>query len=206
MGTFPLAAPVMSLPGPLELERRLPDGEGPFSLAEVYERFVSFVWRNVRRLGVPDAAVDDAVQDVFLVVHRRLAEFEGRSRLETWLYGILLRVVSDHRRAQRRRINRMDEARSIAAVAPESQGGHVIGPHDLYAQKEAVATLYEILDGLDEDRRAVLVAVDLEQMSVVEAASALDINLNTAYARLRSARLAFDDAVARRRARGEGES
>src|SRR4051794_16597314 len=70
---------------------------------EVYEEHFSFVWRAARRLGAPAAAVDDVVQEVFLVVHRRLPEFAGRSSLKTWLFAIVLRVVRDHRRSLRRK-------------------------------------------------------------------------------------------------------
>src|SRR6185436_19202677 len=66
---------------------------------EVYEQNVTFVWRSARRLGVADAAIDDVVQEIFVVVHRRLREFEGRSSLKTWLFAIVLRVVRDHRRS-----------------------------------------------------------------------------------------------------------
>ena len=64
----------------------------------VYREHYAFVWRSVRRLGVPDRELDDVVQEVFVIVHRRLAEFEGRSMVTTWLFGIAYRVVRDHRR------------------------------------------------------------------------------------------------------------
>ena len=51
-------------------------------LAAVYRGHAAFVWRVVRRLGVADAALEDVVHDVFLVVHRRLAEYDGRAALE----------------------------------------------------------------------------------------------------------------------------
>src|SRR5262249_38050380 len=69
----------------------------------VYEKYFAFVWRSVRRLGVGDSAVDDAVQEIFVVVHRRLADFEERASIKTWLYGIVLRVVRHHRRTLRRK-------------------------------------------------------------------------------------------------------
>jgi len=62
---------------------------------EAYEQLFDFVWRSLRRLGVPAASIDDAVQDVFVVIHRRLADFEGRSALKTWAFGIALRVAGD---------------------------------------------------------------------------------------------------------------
>ena len=57
--------------------------------------------------------------------------------------------------------------------------------------------LERLLDTLDDDKRAILVLVDVEQMSVPEAAEALGINLNTAYWRLRAARKRLDKALAR---------
>ena len=65
---------------------------------EVYDEHFRFVWRSLRRLGVRESDVPDAVQDVFLVVHRRLAEFEGRSKVTTWLFGICFRVARDRRK------------------------------------------------------------------------------------------------------------
>ena len=68
----------------------------------VYEEHFDFVWRSLRRLGVPRSALDDAVQEVFLVVHRRLAEFEGRSSLKTWLFGIAVHIALKAGRASAR--------------------------------------------------------------------------------------------------------
>src|SRR5689334_15233045 len=71
---------------------------GGLTFKEVYEEQFRFVWRSLRRLGVRESDVADAAQDVFLVVHRRLGEFEGRSKVSTWLYGICYRVARDRRR------------------------------------------------------------------------------------------------------------
>ena len=62
---------------------------------ETYRTHFAFVWRTVRRLGVADSSVEDVTQDTFLVVHRRLASFNGKSSLKSWLFGIVVRVVSD---------------------------------------------------------------------------------------------------------------
>src|SRR4051812_11374577 len=64
---------------------------------QVYQRYVDFVWRSVRRLGVDDGAVDDVVQQVFMVVYRRLPEFSHASTIRTWIFGIMLRVLREHR-------------------------------------------------------------------------------------------------------------
>ena len=70
--------------------------------ASVYAQNVGFVWRVLRGMGVPDVVVEDAVQDVFMVVHRRLAEFDGRHSIRTWLFAIAYRVARDHMRRSRR--------------------------------------------------------------------------------------------------------
>jgi RNA polymerase sigma-70 factor, ECF subfamily len=163
------------------------------TLAEVYETQFDFVWRSARRLGVASLHVDDVVQEVFLVVHRRLAEFEGRSALKTWLFGITRRVVRDHRRSARRK-----PAESLGSLEPADQAG--IADAQL-SQRQETRTLHALLDELDEDKREVFVLAELEQMSGPEIAEALDVNLNTVYARLRAARSAFEQAVARHQAR-----
>jgi RNA polymerase sigma-70 factor (ECF subfamily) len=152
------------------------------------------VWRGLRRLGVPDASVDDALQDVFVVVHRRLGEFEGRSSLRTWLFGIALGVARNYRRSSRRRAAEGPLAAEVDddLPAPDSRG-----PEGRAQDAEAVRTLYTLLDQLDEDKRTVLVLADLEEMTAPEIAATLSLNLNTVYARIRAARLAFEQAVAR---------
>jgi RNA polymerase sigma-70 factor, ECF subfamily len=163
------------------------------ALSEIYTQYVSFVWRNLRRMGVEEASVEDAVQDVFLVVHRRLAEFQARSQLRTWLFGIVLHVAQSHRRSVRRRQTRLVQAEPVdldAATAEED------GPMELMAQRQASALLHRLLERLDDDKRAIFVLVELEQMSVREAAEALGVNYNTAFSRLRAARAAFETAVA----------
>ena len=160
---------------------------------EVYERHFDFVWRSVRRLGIRDAAVDDVVQDVFLVVHRRLAEFEGRSTVRTWLFGIVLRVVRDHRRTLRRK-----PTEALPEVIPDAQGD---GPMESAARREAAKVLHEVLDELDEDKRAAFILSEMEQMTAPEISAALGVNLNTVYSRVRAARKAFEQAVQRHRAR-----
>src|SRR5207302_10408961 len=71
------------------------------SLSEVFRQYAPFVWRALRRLGVPESDVEDVCQEVFVVVHRKLGDFEGRSSLRTWIYGICTRTASDYRRSGR---------------------------------------------------------------------------------------------------------
>ena len=174
----------------------------PPAFAEVYESCAKLVWRNLRRLGVPEAALEDAAQDVFLVVHRRLPEFEGRSSLRTWIFGIVLRVAARHRRKARGlavRETPIPNELGQALCAPAHEG-----PFERTLHRQATGLLHQVLERLDDERRALLIMVDLEQTSVAEAAEALEINLNTAYSRLRAARRAFEAELSGLLAVGEG--
>lgn len=162
---------------------------------DVYREQFPFVWRSAKRLGVRDGALDDVVQEVFVVVHRRLADFEGRSSLKTWLFGITLRVVRDHRRAVQRR----DPGPAVDPDTLQAPGG----PAHEAEKAEAIRLLHAVLDDLVDERREVFVMAELEQMTMPEIADALGINLNTAYARLRIARQEFETALGRHRARDE---
>jgi len=163
------------------------------TLNVVYETHFDFVWRSARRLGVASLYVDDVVQEVFLVVHRRLGEFEGRSSLKTWLFGITRRIVRDQRRSARRK-----PSEPLGTFEPPDLGP---AADVRMTQEEETRLLHALLDELDEDKREVFVLAELEQMSGPEIAEALDVNLNTVYARLRAARAAFEQAATRYQAR-----
>lgn len=157
----------------------------------VYEELFPFVWRLARRLGVQEASLDDVCQEVFVVVHNRLHDFEGRSSIKTWVYGIANNVVLTHRRSTRRK----DVHR--AEVDPESVIDRAAGPLDAASSAQAARIAHALLSQLSDEKRTMLVLVELEEMSVPEAAEAVQTNLNTAYGRLRAARAEFAAAVAR---------
>lgn len=173
---------------------------GAHAFDVVYEDHFDFVWRSMGRLGVDPSAVEDAAQDVFVIAHRRLAEFQGRSSIKTWLFGIALRVAHDYRRAARRKRSHgfvpeaeVDTTEVADEVAPS--------PLEAATRGQAVARLHAILAELDEDRRAVFILAELEQMQAPEIAEAVGVNLNTVYTRLRAARQKFNEAVERYKAR-----
>lgn len=159
----------------------------------VYEAHVDEVWRAARRLGVGPASLEDIVQEVFIVVHKKLAAFEGRSSLRTWLYGITLMVVRNHRRGRRRKPLDMDEGAAIALEnAPISEREQ---PDALTERHRAGLTVHDILDKLPDELREVLVMAELEGMSGPEIAEVTGLKLATAYGRIRNARAKFDDAL-----------
>jgi RNA polymerase sigma-70 factor (ECF subfamily) len=162
----------------------------PLTLECIYRENFKGVWRLLRRLGVPLAQLDDAAQDVFLVVHRKLADFDARAPLRSWIFAIAVRVASEHRRrAARSRTEQLED--EMADAAP--------GPLRLSEMQESVRLLHALLAELDEKKRTVFVLSELEQLSVPEIAEVLGVNVNTVYSRLRSARKHFDAAMLRRR-------
>ena len=169
--------------------------QGVLTLRAIYDEHVTFVWRALRRLGVRESDLPDAVQDVFLVVHRKLSEFEGRSKMTTWLFGIAMRVARDRMRLAHVRRQVGDEEAVLAYVDENA---------DVAAQAErrqAAEILESILDSLPIEQRAVFTLFELDGMSGEAIAELLEIPLGTVYSRLRLAREAFQRSVTRLRAR-----
>jgi RNA polymerase sigma-70 factor, ECF subfamily len=163
------------------------DGAVP-AFDDVYAAHVGFVWRVLRTFGVPEAQIEDAVQDVFVVVYRRLAEWQGKAAITTWLFAIARRVASSHRRRAGKRTEPL-----VDELVDEGPGGG--DPFAEASRAQAAATVLAILEQIAWDQRIVFVLVELEQLSVPEVARMLDLKLNTAYSRLRLARRAFEAAV-----------
>lgn len=160
----------------------------PPTFNEVYEGQFEFVWRSLRRLGVNMANLDDATQEVFLVVHRRLHEFEGRARLTTWLFRIALNVAEHHKRRARRK---------PTDPLPDSVAADTRSPQDVLAEREELELVYDLLAKLDDEKRTVFVMAELEEMSPNDIACVLDIPVNTVYSRLRVARQQFVEHLRR---------
>lgn len=179
--------------------RPLPSAEPQapvLDLATVYEAYFRYVWRCLRSLGVRDSQLEDALQDVFIVVQRRLAEFDGRAAVRTWLYAIALRVARKYRDRARREPASLEAAREDD---PEFSSPHQ-SSDDGELETERLALARRALSALDDDKREIFVLARVEQMSAPEIVAVLRIPLNTVYSRLRAARLAFDAEVTRLRA------
>jgi RNA polymerase sigma-70 factor, ECF subfamily len=154
----------------------------------IFREHAPFVWRVLRRLGVAETDVEDASQEVFLVVHRKLGEFEGRSSVRTWIYGICVRVASDHRRRAHLRRERVTDAPPELAFVPRQTSK--------IQRLEALAALDVALAALDDDKRAVFVLYEIEELSMADVAEAVGCPLQTAYSRLHAARRYVRDALA----------
>jgi RNA polymerase sigma-70 factor (ECF subfamily) len=170
----------------------LDPGALPRDFAAVYRQHHGFVWRSLRHLGVDDARLDDALQDTFLVVHRRLHEFAGRAQLRTWLFEIARRVAARYRRSA---------AREAPRSAPLPELADPTSVDDSVARAEAARILQVFLEQLDRDKSVVFILSELEHWRAPEIAEELDVNLNTVYARLRAARIELDRLVHRLSAR-----
>ncbi|WP_044243247.1 RNA polymerase sigma factor [Chondromyces apiculatus] len=154
----------------------------------LFRAHAGFVAAFVARLGVPQGEVDDVVQEVFLTVHRRGGFEEGGAKPTTWLAEIALRVVSTHKRTERRRRVVPDEAALDRAIETASS------PQEMAEHRDALARVQRALDDLDVDRRAVFVLYEMMGESCEDIARGLGIPVGTVHSRLFAARRAFQKA------------
>lgn len=178
----------------LRVSQRVP------SFKDVYREYFDFVWSSARRFGVRDDAMDDVIQEVFIVIHAKLGGLEQPERLRSWIYGVVRRVASNHHRALRTRA-----AAGIVPSAGEETASQELDPFERMKTNAGLELLASLLAELDEPKREVFALVELDELTVPEAADVLEIPLNTAYSRLRAARQAFDAAVNRRAERSKGK-
>lgn len=190
----------LSMEHPAQQKGTATAGVAPAALptfAEVYAAEAAFVWRSLRRLGVRERDVPDACQEAFLVAHRKFDTFTGGS-MRGWLFAIAARIAADHRKKAHVRHEVLDHDIPEAG-APETVTSQL-------DRKRARSLLDEILDKLDEEKRAVFILFELEQLPMTEVARILDCPLQTAYSRLHAAREAVEKDIARKNAREEAAS
>lgn len=168
--------------------------EAGSDFADIFERHHDFVWRSLRYLGVAGHAVDDATQDVFIVVHRRLGEFDVRLSMRSWLFGIARRIADKYR---------VRMARTAGLRVLPDPGAPL--PDEALARREAASVLEAFLSELPAEQREVFVLAELEGLSAPEIATAVDAKLNTVYSRMRLARRAYERMLGRHRARRQRE-
>lgn len=150
---------------------------------QLYTDYFNFTFRSLRHLGVPAPALPDAVQEVWLAVHRQLPGFEGRSSYRTWLFSIALNTARNQRRWRQRHERH-------TALSDELPDRHP-GPEQLHAGREALALVQEFLATLDEARRVLFISQLIEELNADETAQLLGIERATVYHRVRDLRASF---------------
>ncbi len=170
---------------------------GPPKFSDVYANHLNFVWSMARYLGVETNALDDVVQDVFVIVYGRLCTLQRPEALRSWIYGITRRVVSTHHRTQK-------SARVTTGtqpIEPELNLAEWQNPEQLTEHSEQAKLLWSLVSTLDAAKREVFVLAELEEMSAPEIAAVTNAPLNTVYSRLRVARQELEVALKRHMAR-----
>lgn len=153
-------------------------------LRTMVDSYFDTVWRSLRRLGIPPGAVDDGVQQVFLVAWRRMDDIEP-SVERSYLLGVALRVASELRRSSRLRRelpleDSPDKGEQMRAVAPS--------PDEIYEQRRRVALLASLLEEMPPKMREAFVLFELEELSAGEVARILQVPVGTVASRVRYAR------------------
>ncbi|MDC0672205.1 RNA polymerase sigma factor [Nannocystis radixulma] len=160
------------------------------TLSQACARHEAYLRGRLRGLGVPEAGLDDAVQDVFEVLVRRIGAYDSRFSLRQWMAGVARKIARRHRERGLRAPEGLDEAQ-LASPA--------LDPEGWAARQEALADLQAFLGELDRDRWAVFVLAEIEGLRGTEIAAELGVNLSTVYARLRVAKDSFERTMTRRR-------
>ncbi|HEY3496086.1 MAG TPA: RNA polymerase sigma factor [Polyangiaceae bacterium] len=149
---------------------------------KVFAESSPFVWRLLSRLGVATADLPDVCQEVFVIVYRRLGDYDGRASVRAWISGISTRLAADYRRRAHRRYETLGGPPLEAAAPADQQRQLELG--------RTRARLRQVLSELDDGKRDVFVLYELEELSMKEVAEIVDCTLKTAYARLYAARKA----------------
>ncbi len=175
--------PLPSVEGPPAVGQT---AEGPPTFEQIFHDEAAFVGRTLRYLGVREVHLEDACQEVFVVIHRRLGQVRTCS-VRAWVRQICVRVASNHRRSLRRRPE--DAVREPPEVAvPATQHGEA-------EREQARQRLLKALDALPEEQRDVFVLYEIEQLTMPEIAAAIGCALQTAYSRLYAARTRVQTAM-----------
>jgi RNA polymerase sigma-70 factor (ECF subfamily) len=148
---------------------------------KAYSGYFVFACRSLRLLGVEPDSLEDAAQEVFAIVLRRLAEFDARGSLKAWIFAIVQRVAANHRRSRRRKRDHLEPL-------GDSHAATDVDPDARVDAARAARLIQAFAEELDEPRRVVLVLGVLERMPARELADSLGVPLFTAYSRVRSIR------------------
>jgi RNA polymerase sigma-70 factor (ECF subfamily) len=184
---LPAARPIPGGGAHLSAAHQAPEVARP-SFRAIYEEEFDYLWHTLRRLGARPGDLEDTVHDVFVVVHRRLSDYDPGRPLRPWLFGIAYRVASERRRRGPQELPAGDdELVELPDEAPSAEAR--------LAAEQARWRVHRALQALPLEQRAVMVMHDLDGCTAPEVAETLEIPLNTVYSRLRLARDKFVAAV-----------
>lgn len=184
-------APDLAVPGVVQRVAS-PERERDARITAIVRTHHDFIWRLLRRLGIPQAHVDDATQQVFCIAVRRVDDIAPGSE-RSFLFGTAVRVASDKRRSARQREQSDEKMGEVSDPGPS--------PEELADKRRARVVLDQVLAEMPMELRTVLVLFELEQMTKGEVAELLGIPVGTAVSRLRRAREDFKACARRRLAR-----
>jgi RNA polymerase sigma-70 factor (ECF subfamily) len=179
----------------------LAEASAALEVRTIYREHGRFVWLSLQRLGVHPSDLDDVAQDVFMVVHRRLATFDRRARVSTWLFGICMRVAANYRR-RRRWTHEV-----LSGGFEDDRPASLDAADDVLVRREQREIAELALSRLEIAKRATFVMFEIESLSCLEIAELMNVPVGTVYSRLHSARKQLEKNLARDLARrGLGNS
>ena len=167
------------------------------SFVDVYRTYFNFVWSITRCLGVDRAEQDDIVQEIFVIIYKRLETIEQPESLRSWIYGIIRRTACRYHRAKRTRLINTETMN----LEPEVRQPEWCTPQIIAEQSEQVRLIWSFLEKIDAPKREVFILTEVEEMTAPEIAAAIGVPLNTVYSRLRAARQELDEALQKHHAR-----
>lgn len=163
----------------------------------LYRQNFAFVWRSLRRLGVPERDLGDAAQEVFIVVHRKLGLLDLQRPITSYVYAVCLRIASRRRRSTVQR----HEQLNLEAEPSEAAEQALAADAEAQQLNERRALLAEALDAMSLEQRAAFTLFELEGLTGEEVAAILGVPAPTVHSRLRLAREIFRRILERHRAR-----
>ncbi|HMJ14192.1 MAG TPA: sigma-70 family RNA polymerase sigma factor [Polyangiaceae bacterium] len=167
-----------------------PHAEEALDFRRIFDKHMPLAWRALRRLGVREADVADVCQEVFMVIHRRLDDFDRSLSMPSWIYGICVRVASEYRRrAPQRREVGADQLPELTSPPNQEEAAE---------RRQARERLDHVLSQLDDARREVFILYEIEELPMREVAAAVGCPLQTAYSRLHAARVEVERAFSKR--------
>lgn len=164
-------------------------GSSPPSIVELYRDHARFVWRRLQQMGVRESELEDALQEVFVVAFRNLANFDpSRAKPTTWLFGITLNVARNSVRGLRRLEAHLE-------YDSEQQAATCHGPEELLCHRQRQELLTELLAALPLEHRTTFILFELEGMTGNEIAEQMQVPVGTVRSRLHHARKYFETAL-----------